>query len=186
MTPTLQTQRLVLSPYVPADEEDFVALFQDPLVAQWIGDGLATETEDREMFGRIFTNVYAQNRFDIWAVREDGRYVGHAEIKPAKVVEGFELVYALSKAAWGRGLGTELAQAIVDYGFTELGLTEVHATVAPQNTASIALLKRIGFEHIRDIEEEDGSTTVLLTTVKAGTAELRPSPSAGRAPSAAE
>ena len=72
MTPTLRTKRLLLSPYVPADEEDFVALFQDARVSQWIGDGLATETEDREMFGRVFTNVYAQNRFDIWAVREDG------------------------------------------------------------------------------------------------------------------
>jgi RimJ/RimL family protein N-acetyltransferase len=94
--------------------------------------------------------------------------VGHAEIKPAKLVEGYELVYALVESAWGRGLGTELAEAIVDYGFTELGLTEVHATVAEPNVASIGLLKKLGFRHVRDIDE-DGSTVVLLTRTKADT-----------------
>ncbi|MFC0628943.1 GNAT family N-acetyltransferase [Kribbella deserti] len=171
MTPTLRTARLLLTPYVPADEDDFVALFQDTRVSQWMGDGPETEAEDRALFGRIFTKVYAENKFDVWAVRLDGAFVGHAEIKPAKAVDGHELVYALAKSAWGRGLGTELAEAIVDYGFAELGLAEVHATVAEPNVASIALLKKIGFQHIRDYEE-DGNTVVLLTRTKPATSAL--------------
>ncbi|MFG2563490.1 GNAT family N-acetyltransferase [Streptomyces sp. NPDC048496] len=163
MTPTLRTERLLLAPYTPEDEEDFVALFQDVRVSQWIGDGAASEEEDRALFGRIFTKVYAQNLFDVWAVRRDGLLIGHAEIKPTDVVGGHEIVYALAPAAWGSGLGTELAQAVVDYGFDALGLTEVHATVAAPNSASLTLLDRIGFEHIRDISEDDGSTTRVLT-----------------------
>ncbi|MEV4107543.1 GNAT family N-acetyltransferase [Nonomuraea sp. NPDC049695] len=162
MTPTLRTERLLLEPYVPEDEEDFVALFQDRRVSQWMGDGPATEAEDRALFGRVFTKVYAQELFDVWAVRRNGLLIGHAEIKPTDVVQGYEIIYALAPDAWGSGLGRELAEAIVAYGFDTLGLTEVHATVAAPNSASLAVLNRIGFEHVRDVAEEDGSTTHVL------------------------
>ncbi|GAA2277308.1 hypothetical protein GCM10010430_73970 [Kitasatospora cystarginea] len=163
MPPTLRSERLHLEPYSPEDEEDFVALFQDRRVSQWMGDGPSTEAEDRALFGRIFTKVYAKDLFDVWAVRRDGRYVGHAEIKPSEEVQGHEIVYALTPDAWGSGLGRELAETIVAHGFGTLGLTEVHATVAAPNSASLALLEKIGFEHVRDIAEDDGSTTCVLT-----------------------
>ncbi|MFJ6889482.1 GNAT family N-acetyltransferase [Streptomyces californicus] len=163
MTPTLRTERLLLEPYAPEDEEDFVALFQDTDVSRWMGDGPSTEAEDRALFGRVFTKVYAQDLFAVWAVRRDGELVGHAEIKRTEAVDGHEIIYALAPAAWGIGLGTELARALLDHGFGTLGLSEVHATVAAENTASLTLLERIGFEHTRDIEEGDGSTTRVLT-----------------------
>jgi RimJ/RimL family protein N-acetyltransferase len=166
MTPKLQTERLVLEPYVPQDEEDFVALFQDTRVSQWMGDGPESEESDRALFGRVFTNVYDTGAFDVWAVRENGVYVGHAEIKPSKVAGGHELIYALAHAAWGRGLGTELAQGIIDYGFSTLGLSEVHATIAEQNTASIAVMEKLGFEHVRDKPEDDGTVTKVMTLRK--------------------
>ncbi|MFJ1708786.1 GNAT family N-acetyltransferase [Kitasatospora sp. NPDC088346] len=170
MMPTLRTERLLLEPYVPEDEEGFVALFQDGRVSRWMGDGPASEEEDRALFGRVFTKVYAQDLFAVWAVRRDGLLVGHAEIKPTDVVGGHEIVYALAPEAWGSGLGTEVAEALVAYGFDVLGLSEVHATVAEANAASLALLGRIGFAHVRDLTEEDGSTTRVLT---------RPRPAAG-------
>ncbi|MEU6235990.1 GNAT family N-acetyltransferase [Kitasatospora sp. NPDC047058] len=173
MTPVLRTERLLLDPYVPEDEADFVALFQDPRVSRWMGDGPVSEEDDRALFGRIFTKVYAQDLFDVWAVRRDGRLIGHAEIKPSDAVGGHEIVYGLAPAAWGSGLGTELAQAVVAHGFDTLGLTEVHATVAAPNTASLTLLDRIGFEHVRDIGEDDGSTTRVLTRRRSTVAESR-------------
>ena len=56
-----------------------------------------------------------------------------------------------------------LSEAITAWGFEGLGLAEVHATVDPANTASIRLLTEIGFEHVRDIEEDDGGITAVLT-----------------------
>ncbi|MER6215120.1 MULTISPECIES: GNAT family N-acetyltransferase [unclassified Streptomyces] len=167
MTPTLRTERLLLTPYVPEDEADFVTLFQDGDVSRWMGDGPVPEEEDRALFGRIFTKVYAQELFDVWSVRRDGLMVGHAEIKPTDTVGGHEIIYALAPSAWGAGLGTELARVLVDYGFATLRLAEVHATVAAENGASLALLERIGFRHVRDITEDDGSTTRVLTVRRA-------------------
>lgn len=168
MTPTLRTERLVLEPYVLADEEDFVALFQDARVSRWMGDGPETEEADRALFHRVFTHVYAVDKFDVWAVREHGVFVGHAEIKPTEETGGHELIYALAHAAWGRGLGTELARGIIDYGFTTLGLTEVHATIAEANTGSLAVMGKLGFAHVRDKTEDDGSTTKVLTLQRPG------------------
>ncbi|MEU1471938.1 GNAT family N-acetyltransferase [Streptomyces sp. NPDC005761] len=167
-TPVLHTRRLLLEPYAPADEEDFVALFQDARVGRWMGDGVDAEAEDRALFGRLFTKVYAQDLFGVWVVRHRGRAVGHAEIKPSPTpgVDGHEIVYAVAPAAWGQGLGTEIAETLVSHGFGTLGLTEVHATVDAANEPSLALLNRIGFRHVRDIAEDDGSTTRLLTRPK--------------------
>ncbi|MDI3418229.1 GNAT family N-acetyltransferase [Streptomyces luteolus] len=162
-TPRLRTRRLCLDPYVPGDEDGFVALFGDPRVHRWMGDGTSSEDADRALLGRIFSKVYARRLFDVWAVRYEGRLVGHAEIKPTEESGGHELVYALHPDTWGRGLGRELAGAIVAHGFGTLGLAEVHATVAAPNEASLALLHRLGFVHVRDLSEDDGSTTRLLT-----------------------
>lgn len=162
MTPTLRTERLLLEPYVAQDQEAFVALFQDARVSRWMGDGPSTESEDRALFRRIFA-VYAEDTFDVWAVRRSGVLIGHAEIKRTEASGGYEIIYALAPACWGAGLGTELAEAIVTYGFDDLGQTEVHATVAAPNAASLGLLHKIGFEHVRDIDEGDGSTVRVLT-----------------------
>lgn len=167
MNPLLRTDRLRLAPYTPADEEDFVALFQDVAVSRWMGDGPSTEAEDRALFGRLFSRVYAENRFEVWAVRFDGRLVGHAEIKPTTGSGGHEIIYALAAASWGRGLGTELAHALVEHAFGSLGLPEVYATVAAANAASLTVLKRLGFHQVRDILEDDGSVTRLLTRPRA-------------------
>ena len=166
-TPTLHTDRLLLDPYRPDDAEDAVSLLADPEVSRFMGDGPLTADEAGALFGRVFTKVYADDLFDVWAVRRDGRYVGHAEIKRTDQVDGHEIIYALAKPAWGAGLGTELARALVRHGFDTLGLPRVYATVAEANHASLALLGKLGFVHERDIVEEDGTVTRVLVADRA-------------------
>ncbi|MFP3992512.1 GNAT family N-acetyltransferase [Streptomyces sp. E11-3] len=163
MTPELRTDRLLLSPYVRSDEPDFVAFFDDRRVGQWFGDDSVAEI--RALFGRVFSLVYAEDRFKVWAVRHGGRYVGHAEIKPSPEswLDGHEIVYGLTAESWGQGFGLELVRGLTSYAYDELGLDEVHATVDARNSASLGVLKKAGYVHVRDVPEDDGSTTQLLT-----------------------
>ncbi|MEU6074250.1 GNAT family N-acetyltransferase [Micromonospora sp. NPDC047074] len=161
-TPTLRTERLLLEPYRPDDAQASVSLLTDPEVGRFMGDGPLTAEEAGALFERLFTKVYADDLFDVWAVRRDGHYVGHAEIKRTGQVDGHEIVYALAKPAWGDGLGTELAGALIRYGFDALGLPRVYATVAEANHASLALLGKLGLGHERDITEADGTVTRVL------------------------
>ncbi|MEV6753265.1 GNAT family N-acetyltransferase [Streptomyces sp. NPDC051214] len=167
MTPELRSERLSLSPYVAADEEQFVALLQEEAVGRWFGDGMQSVEQTHALFRRIFGLIYAENQFPVWAVRHEGRYIGHAEIKPSPEswLDGHEIVYGLFRGSWGMGLGTELARLLTAYGHQTLGLTEVHATVDAENIASLTVLKRLGFTQGRSVAEDNGRTTLLMTSV---------------------
>ncbi len=54
------------------------------------------------------------------------------------------LYYALAPAHRGRGYATEAAQALVDHGFARLRLARIVATTTFDNTASAAVMRRLG------------------------------------------
>ncbi|MGW5863351.1 GNAT family N-acetyltransferase [Streptomyces sp. NPDC055239] len=167
MTPVLRSERLNLSPYAATDEDQFVSLLQDEAVGRWFGDGTQSVEQTHALFRRIFGLVYAENQFPIWAVRHEGRYIGHAEIKPSpeRWLDGHEIVCGLFRGSWGMGLGTELGQLLTSYGHETLALSEVHATVDSENIAPITVLKRLGFTQGRTVAEDNGRTTLQMTSV---------------------
>lgn len=152
-----------MSPYTPEDENDFVALLRDEEVCRWMGQERQPEETIRQLFGLLFTEVYPKDMFDVWAVRLDGRYVGHAELKRTGNVDGHELICALIRDVWRMGLGTELSNRVVDYGFDELGLAEVHGCVNADNIRSLEMARRAGFEVMRDVTGTDGTVTRVVT-----------------------
>lgn len=170
-TRPLETPRTRLRPYRAEDEDHFVGLFQDPDVSRYVGDGgdPGDPAEDRALFGRIFSLVYRENRFAVWAVERDGSYIGHAELKPSPSddVDGWELVYMLSRANWGTGLGGEVAQAITRYGLVDLQLPAVWATIDHGNAASIKLITRLGYELVA-IRPEDGTSVHIYRIPSSG------------------
>ena len=55
-----------------------------------------------------------------------------------------ELGYWLGRPFWGKGYATEAARAVLDHALGPLGLPEVLAEVDEGNTASIAVIERLG------------------------------------------
>lgn len=70
-----------------------------------------------------------------------------------------ELIYAFGPEHWGRGYATEVAEAIVKFGFEKCGMTRIEATVDFANEASKRVLAKVGMEYERKEENEDGSST---------------------------
>lgn len=56
-----------------------------------------------------------------------------------------ELGYVLGRAHWGRGLMHEALQALLAWALDAGGLRRLEAEVNPANTASVAVLQRLGF-----------------------------------------
>jgi ribosomal-protein-alanine N-acetyltransferase len=54
--------------------------------------------------------------------------------------------YELNRGYWRRGFMSEALSAIVTLGFEAVGLNRIEAVVMPENTASIRLLERLGFQ----------------------------------------
>ena len=163
MTTTLRDgDRLELRAYLPSDEDVFVALLSDPDVVRWMG---MPPGDVASVFRRAFLDEHRPT-WDIWAIWEGDAYIGHAELKPSPhpMVDGHEIVYALTPSVWGRGLGPAVTELVTAYGLGPLGLTEVHATVAPENAASLKLLRRLGYVDGGEIvDPDDGDVSVLLT-----------------------
>ncbi|MFG2094575.1 GNAT family N-acetyltransferase [Streptomyces sp. NPDC048612] len=162
MTPILRTDRLILSPYRPEDEDAFVSLLGDEGVCRWMGQERAPEEEIRAIFQSILNEVYTKNLFDIWAVWSDGVFVGHAELKKTGNVDGYEVIAALVEESRGKGVGNELIRGLLHYAADTLQLTEVYGMVGAENAASLALGKKLGFAHVRDVVAEDGTVTKML------------------------
>jgi RimJ/RimL family protein N-acetyltransferase len=89
----------------------------------------------------------------IWAAEEKPhhRFVGWFSLRPR--VPGppdeAELGYRLASAAWGRGLATEGARALIERGFAEMGLRRIFAETMAVNVASRRVLEKAGLTFVR-------------------------------------
>ena len=79
------------------------------------------------------------------ADRASGEVVGLCGLVLQPAREEGELWYLLDPAAWGRGLVTEAARALVDHAFARLALHRVWASCLPENAASWRVLEKLGF-----------------------------------------
>jgi RimJ/RimL family protein N-acetyltransferase len=158
----LETERLVLKAYAEKDKTDLVNLFTDAEVMKYVGEGVMTVEQAEEWWLKLFNKFYPQN-INIWAVfaREDGSYIGHAGIYPRPTKrEDWEYVYFLRRDAWGKGYATEIARRLIEYGFEDLKLPEVFATVDNDHPASIHVLEKSGMRFLRFEYDEEGSYSV--------------------------
>jgi RimJ/RimL family protein N-acetyltransferase len=54
--------------------------------------------------------------------------------------------FTLAQSAWGKGFGTEMASAVLRYGFVHLKLPRIAGMASLQNHASQRVLLKIGLE----------------------------------------
>jgi RimJ/RimL family protein N-acetyltransferase len=141
----LETPRLLVRPFRVADVARLVALFADPAVAQFVGDGQPLSEEDASLWVSRSTENLARHGYGTGAVirRKDHAMIGWAGF--ARPQEGPEqVIYGLDAAHWRQGYGKEILKALIDFA-DERGHASVWATVDPANTASIRLLDQEGF-----------------------------------------
>lgn len=146
----IETERLILRPFVDTDREPLIAMSADPRVGQWLGGVLDADGVDALM-ARQQSHI-DRHGFGFWAAerKADAAFVGMIglmvlgdDLPPAP---GVEVGWRLAPAAQGQGLATEGASAAIDWAFANLQLDEVVAFTAVSNLASQAVMRRIGME----------------------------------------
>ena len=155
MLPIL-TDRLRLRPFGPDDVDALAEVYQHPLVARWIGPHTREDVEE-EIAHQV--EHQAALGYSLWAVEEraGGRLIGDCGLQPLeRRGPEIELGYDLHPDAWGRGLATEGARAVMEQAFGPLGLHRVVAVVKPDNGASQRVLEKAGFNRAgtRDAYDE--------------------------------
>jgi ribosomal-protein-alanine N-acetyltransferase len=146
----LTTDRLVLCPVTAADHAALLAHWTLPDVRRFLFDGAVLSAAEVSETIEESARDFAAGGYGIWLIRECGRAepagpepAGTAGLRPLADV-GLEIFYSLAPGAWGRGYATEAARAVVGHALGTLGLAEVLAEVDEGNTASVAVVKRLG------------------------------------------
>ena len=67
-----------------------------------------------------------------------------------------DVAYTIAEEYWGQGLGTEAAQAILDYGFEKLNLSRLICLIDKENLASIKVAEKIGMTFEKEGKDEIG------------------------------
>ncbi len=60
---------------------------------------------------------FAQHGFGLWVAEEGGCVIGFCGLRRPDDASGVEVLYGIAPAHWGRGLATEVAFAVLRYGF---------------------------------------------------------------------
>jgi RimJ/RimL family protein N-acetyltransferase len=76
-----------------------------------------------------------------------------------------EVGYVFERAAWGRGLATEAARALVDWAFANLEVEYVISAIQSENTRSQAVAARLGMDVARRDVTPATRTPVLVYSI---------------------
>ena len=178
MATILETERLVLREWEPADAEALFRIVSDPEVMRYIDDGRpwADIARVRDWVERL-QQSYRTRGYSRWAVveKESGHAVGSCGFAPLPSGE-IDFGYLFAPECWGRGYATEVGRATLRHGFERLGFTEVVASVAPEHTPSRRVLEKLGFRY-RGLEvlEGDKDESAIYVATNPNIAERGPS-----------
>ena len=147
----LTTRRLRLRPRTVADLDACVAMDLDPEVRRFLYPQ-APDPKRHEALLRARLASGWPPRGGIWVVewRTAPGFLGWCGLFPLEDSGLIEIGYRYVRAAWGQGLGTEAAAAVLDHGFRELGFDPIVAVTHPDNRASQRVLEKIGLSRSDD------------------------------------
>lgn len=147
----LRTPRRHLRQWRDSDLEPFAALNADAEVMEHF-PGVLSPAESDALIDRIVAG-FAERGWGLWAaeVSATGTFAGFVGLNPADFEAPFtpavEIGWRLARAHWGRGLATEAACAVLDYGFGSLELDEIVSFTSYANLRSQRVMQRIGMVH---------------------------------------
>lgn len=146
----LTTERLWLRVVENCDFDDYLALMTDPAVMKYIGlaEGqIPTRTEIRSIVDGAVA-AWAKRGYGRWTVfdRITNEFVGFCGFRCENGTP--ELLSVVHERFWGNGYASEAAQAVLDYGFSDLGFDEVCAFTRPANDRARSLLDRVGAKFV--------------------------------------
>ncbi len=140
----LRTARLILRPPRLEDLTPWMAMMADEQVARHIGGVKPPSLVWRGLM--CMAGAWKLVGYAMFSVieRSTGRWVGRLGPWSPLGWPGTEIGWAITRERWGRGYATEGAIAAADWAFERLGWTEMIHVIAPENTASQAVARKLG------------------------------------------
>ncbi len=145
MTIIAQTARLVIRELLPEEEDIYVQVHMDERVSKYLPKRNADDYH--QIFKDTLQSYGDGTGTGRWGMFDklSGEFIGACLLRVAKEApEKIELGYAIGVNYWGLGIATEMAKALVNYGFNEAGFSVICAVTHPDNVASQNVLLKAG------------------------------------------
>lgn len=150
----LSGSQVTLREFSSDDLGKFTSLVGDDRVTDSLSFDSRSGDQAAEMLDGILSRAKQQPRTEYYfagTTAEDG-LVGFVRLGLDGVQAG-KLGYAIAADYWRRGYATDAAHTLINFGFRTLNLHRISAAMGPNNTASIAIVHRLGMTYegrIRD------------------------------------
>jgi RimJ/RimL family protein N-acetyltransferase len=156
------TSRLKATPLAREDLADLVQLHLDGEVSQFLG-GVRTPTQTAAYLDTSLLH-WADHGLGLWTLRTyDGTFVGRAGLRHVELegISELEVAYTFVRSAWGQGLATEMAQALVEIWQRRCSEPSLVGIVMKGNLSSERVLLKTGFSYERDAIFHDAQCGVF-------------------------
>ncbi|WP_019502619.1 GNAT family N-acetyltransferase [Pseudanabaena sp. PCC 6802] len=172
MNPVIETERMILSPVSASDASELHRIWIQPAVRKYLCDDLIWPLNQIQSTVEQSAIAFQEGRYGMWIARLKSQeaMVGFTGFWPFFDPPDIQLIYGLASANWGKGLATEMGQAMLDYGFQTYGFARIRASCNVPNTASIAVMERLGMTFLKQ-EAIDGQEIIFYEAQKTASAK---------------
>lgn len=121
-------------------------LYGDPEVTRFLGGTLDRARTEEFFRSRILEYYDTHPGLGMWLTveRSTGRRAGFHLLNNIQGESFTQIGFVLARWAWGQGFGSEMAAAVLRYGFVDLALPRIVAIANLDNLASQRVLLKIG------------------------------------------
>lgn len=148
---TLQTDRLLLRPWIQEDEKPFIEMNQDPRVMEFFPSLLSAD--ESLSYIKKYTDHFKKYGWGFWVTVLKGscEFIGFIGLRyddfEAPFTPCVEIGWRLKSQFWGNGYATEGAKAALKFGFKTLQLKEIISFTYENNHRSRMVMERLSMKH---------------------------------------
>ena len=162
----LETSRLRIRPYTPADFDDLYAILSDSETMQYYPKLYDSAGVTRWINWCL--NSYETHGFGLWALelKDTGTFIGDCGISMQKIDGEWlpEIGYHVNKNYWRKGYAKEACQAVKDWFFTNTDFDCVYSYMNRENLPSWATAAANGMTRIKSYEDGEKALYVYAIT----------------------
>ena len=154
MSRVIETARLTLREFTPADAAALTLVLSDPETMRYYPapyDRTAVEQWIERNRQR-----YSDDGIGLWAMvlKRTGELIGDCGITRQEVEREnlYEIGYHLRRDQWGHGFATEAAVACRDWGFKNLNCDRLISLIRPENLPSCRVAERNGMTIQKEVD----------------------------------
>ena len=149
----IETERLILRD-LREEDEFFIVKYANNLNVSQYTERLRYPYTVESAKSIILSSLEQQNispreKYELAiTLKPENNLIGVVSLKKVDMFSGTAFLgYWLAENYWHKGIMSEAVSRILEFGFNEIGLRRINATVAIVNNASNKLLTKMGFVH---------------------------------------